>query len=131
MAYKHIRMKKADWEKWDAALRSGEYVQGKDALRDSNGRYCCLGVLEMVVDGEVEMMNQDSVGPEPCLEPSLNWLADHGIEFRRVNGEPTVDPWLPKLGTSTTAANDGRHVQQSSFVSIADAIKDTVEFTDA
>jgi hypothetical protein len=30
--------------KWVAALRSGEYKQTKDTLRDLNG-FCCLGVL--------------------------------------------------------------------------------------
>lgn len=128
---KYISMKKADWEKWDAALRSGEYVQGTGALRDSNGRYCCLGVLEVALEGEVEMMNQNGRSPEPRPEPSLDWLADHGVEFRCVTGEPTVDPWLPKFGMSATVANDWRHASQSSFISIADAIKDTVEFTDA
>lgn len=31
-------------EKWIAALRSGEYEQGKNKLRGSEG-FCCLGVL--------------------------------------------------------------------------------------
>lgn len=31
--------------KWVAALRSGEYKQGTNALRDSADRFCCLGVL--------------------------------------------------------------------------------------
>lgn len=31
--------------KWIEALRSGEYSQGKESLRDGNGNYCCLGVL--------------------------------------------------------------------------------------
>ena len=31
-------------EKWVAALRSGEYKQGQDRLKDGD-RYCCLGVL--------------------------------------------------------------------------------------
>lgn len=33
--------------KWVEALRSGEYVQGKQCLQ-SEGRYCCLGVLCVV-----------------------------------------------------------------------------------
>lgn len=35
-------------KKWIAALRSGEYKQGRDALVQKTGkglRYCCLGVL--------------------------------------------------------------------------------------
>lgn len=35
---------------WLTALRSGEYKQGKFALRDSEGGYCCLGVLCDVID---------------------------------------------------------------------------------
>jgi hypothetical protein len=31
-------------QKWIAALRSGEYKQGKGGLRNTEG-YCCLGVL--------------------------------------------------------------------------------------
>lgn len=32
-------------DKWIAALRSGEYEQGRDVLCDRYGHYCCLGVL--------------------------------------------------------------------------------------
>lgn len=32
-------------KEWVAALRSGEYEQGKIHLRSSDGKYCCLGVL--------------------------------------------------------------------------------------
>ena len=39
-------------KKWIAALRSGEYAQGKDYLYhpDENGdeAYCCLGVLQAI-----------------------------------------------------------------------------------
>lgn len=37
-------MKKTVAKKWVAALRSGEFKQGKAYLR-SRGNYCCLGVL--------------------------------------------------------------------------------------
>lgn len=37
-------MKKEIKEKWIAALRSGEYKQGRSYLR-INKKYCCLGVL--------------------------------------------------------------------------------------
>lgn len=32
-------------QKWVDALRSGNYEQGRNALRSSNNEYCCLGVL--------------------------------------------------------------------------------------
>jgi hypothetical protein len=31
--------------KWVAALRSGEYKQGIEQLKDCNGNFCCLGLL--------------------------------------------------------------------------------------
>ena len=34
---------------WIAALRSGEYTQGRHALNPAPGYYCCLGVLCMVL----------------------------------------------------------------------------------
>jgi hypothetical protein len=40
-------------KQWCAALRSGEYKQGQNALRDvTNDTYCCLGVLcEVFIKG--------------------------------------------------------------------------------
>lgn len=32
-------------DSWIAALRSGEYVQGRKMLRSPGNAYCCLGVL--------------------------------------------------------------------------------------
>jgi len=37
-------------EDWLAALRSGEYTQGKDFLCRANGSMCCLGVLRDTID---------------------------------------------------------------------------------
>ena len=55
---KTIRMAKATLDKWLAALRSGKYTQGKGALetKDIFGKitHCCLGVLQIELDGEVE-----------------------------------------------------------------------------
>ena len=36
--------------RWIAALRSGEYIQGRYNLRTREGHYCCLGVLCMVLE---------------------------------------------------------------------------------
>jgi hypothetical protein len=38
-------MKKSVMKKWVAALRSGEYKQGRYKLRSANDKFCCLGVL--------------------------------------------------------------------------------------
>ena len=37
-------------KRWIAALRSGEYAQGKGYLRTHDDTFCCLGVLCDVVD---------------------------------------------------------------------------------
>ncbi len=37
--------RKANRKKWVAALRSGEYKQGKGCLENANGEFCCIGVL--------------------------------------------------------------------------------------
>lgn len=36
--------------KWLAALRSGDYAQGKHVLRTTSDQYCCIGVLCNVLD---------------------------------------------------------------------------------
>jgi len=38
-------MKQHIKEKWLNALRSGEYLQGKDSLQPAPNSFCCLGVL--------------------------------------------------------------------------------------
>lgn len=46
-------------EKWIAALRSGEYKQGKGCLDDSDGRYCCLGVACKIAYAKTLDMHED------------------------------------------------------------------------
>jgi hypothetical protein len=43
-------MDRASRDKWIKALRSGEYKQGRNVLRDMDSRYCCLGV-KAEIDG--------------------------------------------------------------------------------
>lgn len=38
-------------KKWIEALRSGEYPQGKLALRTADNHYCCLGVACDILEG--------------------------------------------------------------------------------
>lgn len=74
---KTTRMPKELKEKWMAALRSGEYEQGRDILHDGKGAYCCMGVLQMVVDGEVEV---SPFYPDKASGyPSPEWLERNGI----------------------------------------------------
>ena len=120
---KTIFMKRADWEKWDAALRSGEYKQAIEALFDvHSGGYCCLGVLQQCLTGGTEA---DLLSDIDQL-PSEDWLYKHGIEFLNGDAAPRRTPWLSKLDASADCAND----QGVSFDRIAYAIEQAVEFTD-
>lgn len=120
---KHIRMKKADADKWLAALRSGEYKQGAGFLCDLDGNYCCLGVLQKALTGKVEHITNSDTS---LVLPSREWLNTHGIEFFTGLG-PSSSPWLAKLNTSADDAND----HGSTFAEIADAIEAELEYTDA
>jgi hypothetical protein len=37
-------------KRWIAALRSGQYKQGRERLRRADNTFCCLGVLSDVAD---------------------------------------------------------------------------------
>jgi len=78
-----IKMPKELKQRWVDALRSGKYKQAQGALKKDGG-YCCLGVLQMVVDGEVEMdLREDRYGEDyaasACL-PSEEWCQKNKIE---------------------------------------------------
>jgi len=125
---KTIQMKRADWEKWDAALRSGKYKQCTGMLSDGGG-YCCLGVLQMALDGQVE----------PSELPSAAWLQRHGITFdcdedifggiKGRNPEIKIQDERDLASEFNDAVRDnGEHIY--TFPVLADAIAAAVEFTD-
>jgi hypothetical protein len=81
-----IQMPAALADSWIEALRSGKYIQGKEALaeltKDGNiNGYCCLGVLEMVVDGQVEFQRTSVGRNEPRVTPSSEWLRKNDVRF--------------------------------------------------
>lgn len=119
---KTIRMPKELLEKWLAALRSGEYKQCAGLLTDDAGGYCCLGVLQVVADGDVE--RNERVG---CAYhyPSIDWLADHSVKFADEQNELGRGwvPYLPALGAVASKAND----EGKTFAEIADAIEACAE----
>jgi hypothetical protein len=122
---KTIRMPKDLADKWLSALRSGEYKQGKGQLCtydniDGSPRYCCLGVLEHVVDGKVEEYGDTM--DSSLSHPSIGWLYTNDIVFK--DEYPMMNPWLPSLNTSAANANDsGKY----TFNQIADAIELALE----
>jgi hypothetical protein len=78
-----IEMKSEDADKWLSALRSGEYGQTNGTLKAGNFDFCCLGVLQHVVAGDVERDMND----QPLGLPGLHWLVEHGIKFFGLNRE--------------------------------------------
>lgn len=126
-----IRAPKAILKAWLDALRSGKYAQGEGYLA-VDGKYCCLGVLQMVVDGKVEMQ-------APSLAsflPSYGWLESKGIEFitnsayaEGDGASPLIPSVTSKYGTSMeiSACNDGCLIngvdRRWSFAEIADLIE--------
>lgn len=72
------------FEKWLAALRSGEYEQGEAYLRPNERFYCCLGVLCDVTDREAWTFTEYGDyywGEETSESTPPAWLsAELGIE---------------------------------------------------
>lgn len=127
---KTIKMPKETLDKWLAALRSGEYKQTPGVLRSLDGGYCCLGVLQHVLDGKV---TPDEVDNEEL--PPLAWLDEKGITFCGVRSLKHKQPFLPSLGCYAAEANDatedpyedGEEVHTHNFHQIADAIEQAAE----
>lgn len=108
--------------KWVAALRSGEYEQGKHALRDAE-QFCCLGVLcSLHAQAHPRIAAKESsrrsyLGSYSTLPGKvMNWA---GLESE----------WGPRLviagmTAEATIHNDGLSgTPQATFAQIADAIE--------
>jgi hypothetical protein len=121
---KHIHMPRALFEKWDAALRSGQYIQGYNALEGAEpGTRCCLGVLEEAIAGDIERHGYGAA----YATPSIEWLRQHGIKFFDQDGCPAKHPYSTARSATAISMNDTLRL---SFAEIADALRDEVEFTD-
>lgn len=127
---KTIKMPQETLDKWLAALRSGEYKQAAGRLRGPCGGYCCLGVLQHVLDGKV---TPDKDADDEL--PPLDWLEEKDITFFVGSGIEGRQPYLPTLDCYAAEANDeteGPHedgcaVHTYNFNQIADAIEQTAE----
>lgn len=121
-------------QKWVEALRSGEYQQGKDALRSEDkfgkDQYCCLGVLCEVVgggewedfDGHAQRYNYGHTKGVELLPQQL--AEDVGLDREptvRVETEDGSHDWV-----ELTSLNDGLDGYEArSFEEIADLIENT------
>lgn len=74
-----MKMPKELKAKWLAALRSGKYKQATGVLCDKAGGYCCLGVLEMVADGEVERHESSFMMGAALSMPTDNFWERNGV----------------------------------------------------
>jgi hypothetical protein len=111
-----IRMPADSLAKWLAALRGGEYKQGAGFLRDSEGHFCCLGVLQHCHTGRIAPEAEEEL-------PSFSWLNRHKVAFLDRFGDPANAPYLPRLRTDAQDAND----HGAPFAEIADAIEACAE----
>lgn len=111
-------MKREVRDRWVAALRSGEYAQGRYGLCDSQGRYCCLGVLNDVMGnkyiseggGSRSYLDSNLVAPIYYSGTNVIWLEKQGLGAEDI-------PVLIKM-------ND---VDGASFSEIADWIEENME----
>lgn len=110
-------------EQWLAALRSGEYEQGKFSLRSAEDKFCCLGVLtDLAVKAGVcewEFRGFDpyrSGGHDGQLPYSVqDWAAVSGWGALRI----PVDYQDSSCFTLLSALNDAG----ATFLEIADIIE--------
>lgn len=108
-----MRMPQELKTKWIEALESGEYKQGARSLCTPDGAYCCLGVLQHVVDGDVERGDSGlSKG-----YPTPGWYDKNRIS---VQSSPNY-----RMGLDRSLADDND--AGASFPEIAKRIKTEVE----
>ena len=122
-------------DRWLTALRSGEFKQCTGTLvRETQGGdvegFCCLGVLQMITDGEVERLDSGT----PCGVPSVDWLRQRGIRFSDQFDKEVVNPEFyvehadhptrsAPLYVSAATLNDNG----STFAEIADLIEPLIK----
>lgn len=132
-------------KKWVDALRSGEFTQGTNYLASQievgplSGRpihhpakgevtkatpMCCLGVLQFILDGDVER----SVAGQSLPLPSAEWATQKGIEHVGTLNTFNSPSWCPHVKLPDFEAADPLfYVNDTaglSFAKIADVIEE-------
>src|SRR5678815_494059 len=105
-------------EQWLAALRSGEYKQGRGALRQGDDTFCCLGVLcdLAVKNGVIPEPTYIDVGHRYTYVNSSGALPIPVIDWAEVDS-PTVSIGL--IDSELAEEND----RGLTFLQIADLIE--------
>jgi hypothetical protein len=103
--------------KWVEALRSGKYQQGKGALRNSDNRYCCLGVLCDIV-GVPSELPEDS-------DHYIFTTKDNGKISGYLNPEIAAMVGLKSVvgGGTSGMSLAGMNDRSTPFTEIADVIE--------
>lgn len=114
-------------EQWVKALRSGDYKQGQNVLRNKNDEFCCLGVL-------CDLAVKEGVIGEPSRKPGFDYYFYNGdddwggtkvltlpvMEWAGLSDD-NPDVRLVRLGkTSLAELND----ENWTFQRIADVIEE-------
>jgi hypothetical protein len=122
---KTFRIKKEHLTKWVDALRSGKYKQGVNSLKREDGSFCCLGVLQDVLDGKVE--TNTATGQSMGL-PTGEWAKSKGIEdlTTRSGIGPYFNPLL-YVGRTALPASECNDHQRCSFSDIATMLEEAAE----
>lgn len=116
---KTIFMSREQWNTWKEALLSGKYKQGKNILyAPGTGGFCCLGVMEHCLTGEVEDSGL----------PSIQWLRNNNINFSGDAGGHLKQPYVKYEARWVPVAelND----RWESFENIVKLMEPHVQFTD-
>lgn len=116
---KTIFMPKKAFNKWIKGLQSGKYKQGTGTLCDSEGKMCCLGVLQHVLEGEVE---NDEL-------PSYDFLKRNKIKFSNEYYNALTEPRGGVSPALTGGTADELNDAKLSFKQIAQRLKSRVQFT--
>lgn len=128
-------MNKEIKEKWLAALRSGQYVQGQNhlhSLEDGQHKFCCLGVLcdimgEEWAEQEGTQVFETSKGESGGLSlATYDSLGIWGTVRRDIPGRSSIDESIPY---HLMAFNDGVAVGEErawTFEEIADWIEENI-----
>lgn len=101
-------------DKWIAALRSGEYKQGRTAL-ENNGVFCCLGVACKISD--VPTLEYDE---ETGQHLEIEWIPEN-------TSIPNILIGASEVAEKLSVMNDGNYETPThSFAEIADYIEENL-----
>lgn len=113
-------------KRWVEALRSGEYKQGQECLRQKTNdglAYCCMGVLCDVLKDEVELRWRIRSGEVFTAVTSTDSLEGFlPKEVAKAAGLPSPNPFV-KIGTEEVSLARINDRLGLSFTEIADLIE--------